>query len=246
MVKGKELNKSSSNLPSNFVIKAGDIDYIKPALFDGGYKGTFTAIKNACDEIWGDERGNLFVNSAYLDRILRTKSFVAKEILVNIPREEKLIFQGVTYVTLGEIMKIVTKRLQELPVGKTRSYLLLAEQFLINIRDNDKFINKRTEMQLQLIEEFKTLKKKRIKRYKIENDELTGKILLKGAQFSHIRAKSIYPAYALNIDNGLIVNVDTHEIITARAIVNEESLLNLCEELGWKTDWYIVYKNLVL
>ena len=53
-------------------------------------------------------------------------------------------------------------------------------------------------------------------------------------------------AYALNIDNGLIVNVDTHEIITARAIVNEESLLNLCEELGWKTDWYIVYKNLVL
>ncbi len=41
-------------------------------------------------------------------------------------------------------------------------------------------------------------------------------------------------------------NVDTHEIITARAIVNEESLLDLCEELGWKTDWYIVYKNLVL
>ena len=32
MVKGKELNKSSSNLPSNFVIKAGDIDYIKELL----------------------------------------------------------------------------------------------------------------------------------------------------------------------------------------------------------------------
>ncbi len=246
MAKDKELNKSTSNLPSNFVIKAGDIDYIKPALFDGGYKGTFTAIRKACDEIRADARGNLFVNSAYLDRILRTKSFVAKEILVNIPKEDKLIFQGVTYVTLGEIMKIVTKRLQDLPLGKTRSYLLLVEQFLINIRDNDKFLMLRTNMQLELQEEFKTLKNKRVKKYKIKNDELTGRILLKGAQFSHIRAKSVYPSYALNIDNGLIVNVDTHEIITARAIVNEESLLDLCEELGWKTDWYIVYKNLVL
>lgn len=240
------LAKVGNNLPSTFVCKAGDIGYNVPDIFDGGCMRTHTAIKNACNEVVGDYSGNIFVNSLYLDRLLRTKSFVAKEILTNIPKEEKLLCSNLTYIRLGEIMKLITKRLEVLSSGKTRSYLILVEEFLLNIRDSDKFINIRNEMQEGLSCELKKLKSKRKKYYKIELDELTGESLKSGSQFSHIRAKSVYPSIALNIDNGLIVNLETHEIITSRKVTNEDELINLCNELVWEKNWYTVFKNLVV
>ena len=50
-------------------------------------------------------------------------------------------------------------------------------------------------------------KYKRIKKYKIKVDELTGTNLkTQTAEFSHIRSVAIYPDSQLELDNGLIVN----------------------------------------
>ena len=38
--------------------------------------------------------------------------------------------------------------------------------------------------------------------------------------------------------NGLIVNKDTHFIITQEGVNDEEELYKLCYEKGWNTDWY--------
>ena len=242
----KSISKTTSNLPSTFVYKAGDVGYTIPSLFEGGNSKTHSLIKKACDEVVGDYSGCIFINSLYLDKLLRTKSFVAKEILSNIHREEKLMCSNLTYIKLGEIMKLITKRLEVLKVGKTRSYLLLVEEFLLNIRDSDKFLNIRSEMQEELKLELNKLKYKRKRKYKIINDELTRDELVRGAQISHIRAKSVYPSLALSIDNGLLVNLETHETITSRQITNEDELLDLCKELGWRTNWYSIFKNLSL
>ncbi len=46
-----------------------------------------------------------------------------------------------------------------------------------------------------------------------------------------------------NIYNGHIVNESTHDIITRNSINDENELYELCEKLGWNTDWYSTYIN---
>ena len=40
-----------------------------------------------------------------------------------------------------------------------------------------------------------------------------------------------------------MVNKMTHRLITERGINDENQLLALCQEQGWKTDWYEPYIN---
>ena len=89
----------------------------------------------------------------------------------------------------------------------------------------------------------RTLKKKRKKTYNIKYDELTGEPLKTNCEFSHIRSYAIYKQYADDIDNGLMVNKMTHRLITERGVNDENQLLALCQEQGWKTDWYEAYIN---
>ena len=92
--------------------------------------------------------------------------------------------------------------------------------------------------------ERKGLKKKRINKYNIKNDELTGDILRrKTAEFSHIRNYCIYREISSDIENGLIVNKETHVIITKKGINDENELKELCIEKGWNLEWYKKYKN---
>ncbi|MGL4450154.1 MAG: hypothetical protein ACRCTZ_03045 [Sarcina sp.] len=248
--------KVNCNLPSIFEYRVADIDYLVPELFRGGAKRELTSIKNAMDGGFGDKRGSIFINSKYLDRVLRTKTFVAKEILVEINSDEKVECDGQVFIRLGELMKLITKRLEKLPSGKTRRYLLLVEEFLINIRDSDKFVNIRNEIEAdykQEINKLKTRKKAQIKREQLKvgkfkgfYDELTGEKLVRYSQFSHIRAKSVYPSLALNINNGLLVNEGTHSLITSLGIIEEEGLLKLCKQKGWRTSWYKIFKAFVV
>lgn len=250
MNKNFENKQEKKNLPAIFEYKVGDISYKIPDLFKGANQREFNRIKKACDESFGDRRGQLYINSKYLDCVLRTKSFVAKEILFEMNSNEKIKCGNDTFVRLGEIMKFITRRLETLPCGKTRNYLLSVEKFLLNIRDSDKFVNIRTMIEADYKDELKKLKTKRKRKLKNDGikifiDELTGEKLKRGSEFSHIRAKSVYPEFALNIDNGLLINKETHEIITSRSIVNEDELLDLCKENKWNTRWYIIFSNII-
>lgn len=242
----RETTKINSKLPALFICKGSDLNYNIPNLFSGGNKGTFTLIKKACNEVLGDKFGNVYIKTSYLDVILRTKKFVVNEILFNMPDEEKVYCDGEIYVKYGQIMKLISERLQCVGSSKTRDYLLLVEEFLLNIRDSEKLLTFRNQIESDFKNEMNKLKGKRKRKYSLIYDELTGEELKRGSQFSHIRAKSAYPAFALNLENGLVVNKETHTEITRRGIANEEELLVLCKSKNWNTKWFENFKRHVL
>ena len=78
----------------------------------------------------------------------------------------------------------------------------------------------------------------------IKEDELTGKnIDIRTCEFSHIRSVSMYQEYSDNIENGLIVNKETHDKITRKEINDEDELYDLCIDNGWNLQWYEKYKK---
>ncbi len=44
-----------------------------------------------------------------------------------------------------------------------------------------------------------------------------------------------------SIDNGLIVNKETHTLITAQGVNDENELLDLCKDNNWSIGWYDIY-----
>lgn len=88
------------------------------------------------------------------------------------------------------------------------------------------------------------LKKARIKRFNLTADELTGEVFHTNSQrshFSHIRGKRTCVRLAIDIDNGLVVNDETHRIITKAGVEDEHELLKICEIYSWDTSWYRPY-----
>ena len=114
------------------------------------------------------------------------------------------------------------------------------------IRDSKKAEVLRARYYENIEDQRKKLKKRRIKKYNITVDELTRKLLnLKTAEFSHIRSVAIYPDLQLEEDNGLIINKETHSIITKNNIQNEEDLVRLCVQKRWETGWFVYYKKII-
>lgn len=115
------------------------------------------------------------------------------------------------------------------------------------IRDSKKAEVLRARYYENIEDQRKKLKKRRIKKYNITVDELTRKLLnLKTAEFSHIRSVAIYPDLQLEEDNGLIINKETHSIITKNNIQkNEEDLVRLRVQKIWETGWFVYYKKII-
>ncbi|MCY1542692.1 hypothetical protein D9M68_784530 [compost metagenome] len=91
------------------------------------------------------------------------------------------------------------------------------------------------------------LKAKRIQQYNIQSDELTGQYLnIRTAEFHHIRRQSINVDLISMIWNGLIVNKDTHALITSRNVSDEYDLISLCQEMGWNESWFHPYQQKIL
>lgn len=110
------------------------------------------------------------------------------------------------------------------------------------IRDSETAKLLRAEYYESVKNYIKKLKKSRINTFDIEFDELTNYPLVKKtSEFSHVRSCSVYPYHMDNIMNGHIVNKETHDIITANSINDENELYDLCEDLGWNTSWYEGY-----
>lgn len=241
VVKSKEVVKEGEKLPAIFQYDMSTISFNKPEAFEGADKRTIKSITNACEKSFGDKNTVIYFDSSYVHRILRTKDYIAREEIFNLDDDEKINWENKTYVSLGAVMKLVNKKLSSIGTGKTRDYLTFVEQYLISMRDNDKFINMRTKLEKDWQDEVNKLKNQRKRKYKIEYDELTGEPLKKNCQFSHIRSKAMYKNVSLDINNGLIVNAETHNIITAKKVTNEDELLSLCKDKGWETSWYNEY-----
>ncbi|MCY7007041.1 hypothetical protein OCK72_00080 [Fusobacterium simiae] len=185
-----------------------------------------------------DKHGIIWINNKYLHTLLRVNKTLVKYYLAMINKSDS------EYITGAEFISLLSIIFDSATTFRRRDYIRYSEKLYILIRDSDKAEVMRAKYNEDIIEKRNKLKTKRIKKYRIVNDELTGSNLkVQTAEFSHIRSVALYPDLQLELDNGLIVNKKTHEIITEKGIQNENELYGLCLEKGWNTKWYYFYKQ---
>ncbi|MDY4815422.1 MAG: hypothetical protein SO274_07500 [Turicibacter bilis] len=191
-----------------------------------------------------DEKGWMWVKKNKLHSILRTNKANAQFLVMKMSDEFKCNFNGETYIRGYKVLELLAKTIEENGAGKKGLNLEASKQFYDAINTCESVKLQRLQYDYTLNEARKKLKKQRRKKYKIEHDELTGEpLVVRTCEFSHIRSQSMYREISDHIENGLIVNKETHRLITERGVNDENQLLALCQEQGWKTDWYEVYIN---
>ncbi|WP_297632285.1 hypothetical protein [uncultured Clostridium sp.] len=240
----KKIVKDKRELPQGIAYTGDELNFKRPEIGEGEHKGTVTRIVNACkDCIIEANTSTVFISEDSLGEILRLRAEdKIRIILSNINEDDK--YENSKYILLGECLKLINKEMNEARSESKRKYLRVSEQALINIRDCDQLRVMNGKIDENYLKDLKKLKKTRIRVYKIREDELTGESLIKRkAEFSHIRSKASYPALALDIENGLIVNKETHDKITEENVENEEKLKSLCEREKWNVEWYEKYKE---
>ncbi|MDB2116866.1 hypothetical protein [Clostridium paraputrificum] len=219
-----------------------DINYKMPERAKDLDKTTVKKIINAINRGKPDSRGLIWINCSTLHTVLRVKTKVdARYLLETIDKKYKTTYEGEEYVLWSSIISIVEKRREENPKNR---YLSLVMDILNEINECDEIQLLRLKAKNLMEQRVKKLKNKRIRSYKLKEDELTNDPLdKKKAEFSHIRSVAMFPELAEMMWNGLIVNKDTHFIITQVGVNDEEELYKLCYEKGWNTAWYKTYKE---
>ena len=219
-----------------------DINYKMPERAKDLDKTTVKKIINAINRGKPDSRGLIWIKCSTLHTVLRVKTKVdARYILETIDKKYKTTYEGEEYVLWSSIISIVERRREENPKNR---YLSLVMDILNEINECDEIQLLRLKAKNLMEQRVKKLKNKRIRSYKLKDDELTNDPLdKKKAEFSHIRSVAMFPELAEMLWNGLIVNKDTHFIITQVGINDEEELYKLCYEKGWNTAWYKTYKE---
>lgn len=219
-----------------------DITYKMPERAKELDKTTVKKITNAINRGKPDSRGLIWINCSTLHTVLRVKTKVdARYLLETIDKKYKTTYEGEEYVLWSSIISIVEKRREENPKNR---YLSLVMDILNEINECDEIQLLRLKAKNLKEQRVKKLKNKRIRSYKLKDDELTNDPLdKKKAEFSHIRSVAMFPELAEMMWNGLIVNKDTHLIITQVGVNDEEELYKLCYEKGWNTAWYKTYKE---
>ncbi len=207
-------------------------------------KRTIKSISNAIGDGIVDSKGFIWFDCNRLHTILRVKTKNdAAYILEKIDNKYKVDYNSRTYVRWSSLLAIVGKRIEENPKNDYLKLVLSILNEINNSNDVRVLQDKAKELQEKNI---KKLKKQRIKNLKILKDELTNeKLDEKRAEFSHIRSVTMYPEFSEFIWNGLIVNKETHNIITSEAVNDEEQLYSLCFKKGWNIQWYDKYKEML-
>lgn len=183
--------------------------------------------------------GIVFVDRDYLHILLRIKKELVNYYLAILGKSSEKYISGADFISL------ISTVFEKTQTFKKRDYIRYSEQLYYIIRDSDKAQILWARYQEILKDERSKLKSKRIKKYFIQKDELTGEALISNtAEFSHIRSVALHSDLQLEIENGLIVNKETHEIITKENVQNEDDLYSLCIKNNWNINWYDYYRKL--
>lgn len=222
-----------------------EIKYEMPKADEKCHQRAITEINNAWNKSsFLDDNGCVWIAEDRIHSILRTNKDNGRYYLQLIEDSAKKTINNTTYIMGYKLGALIDRFIQETGEGSKGRYLRYSEKLYHAIRDSDTAKKLRLEFAIELSYSRKGLKKKRIKQYKINKDELTGlKLLKRTCEFAHIRSFAIFPELGDNIENGLIVNKDIHEIITNAAVNDEEELFDLCTNNGWDTSWYDRFKE---
>lgn len=204
------------------------------------HEPTLKGIHNAWTESAGiDEYGAVWVNSTKLSTILRTSPDIARYHLdKSIKSEYKRKIDDKIYVKGTEICRLIDSVIQSAGSISREKYAVYSESMYQRIRDSKEAQLIRAEKYERIATYRSELRRTRIAKLSLTTDELTGDELGKRCQFSHIRSVGAYLELADKLWNGLVITNSTHKIITEHGVNDEEELLNLCYEKGWKTEWY--------
>jgi hypothetical protein len=207
-------------------------------------KSTVASINNAIEEgAIIDKGGVLWIKADKLNVVWRTDKPTARQIVLGIPKGKfRRTINNEEYIRHAEVMKWIFYRLES-ATGSKEKYLEHTESILLYILKEPAIRIYKLEMALVWGSQKRLLKGERIERYNIHSDELTGVALKPGSEFSHIISVASDPELADQIWNGLVVNTETHKLITSKGITNHIDLLCLCEEKEWETSWYDNFDN---
>lgn len=225
-------------------IQGKDLAFKEPIVNTRASKKVTKELSNAWkDGTVIDEKGWMWVKKDKLHSILRTNKLNVNFIVMHLDKDFKRTYNQEVYVRGFKVIEYLARSVEENGVGGKGINLETSKLYYDSVNNCDSVKKIRLEYDLFLKEARKRLKQKRKKKYRITHDELTGQPLLRGSEFSHIRSVAMYKDISDHVENGLLVNKETHILITERGINNEEELLDLCIELGWKTHWYEPYTN---
>lgn len=209
-------------------------------------ESTKSAIKNAWDSFSVlDSFGRVWVQANCVHTLLRTSKANANYLIGGIADYDKYREGTQLYIRGTAICQLLDFNIQNARSLQRENYIRFSELFYKAIRDCSRARELRAEFYEHLQRIVGRLKQDRICSFGIKYDELTNEPLdLRNCEFSHIRSVSLFPELAGLMENGLIVNKDTHDQITRNAINDEEELLQLCEMNNWNTSWFNQYSLL--
>lgn len=239
-----ENNKNSQLIPIFNDIHAIDYnlkDKLPAQLHQGSAQGTLNAwIEGSLV----DGIGQVWIRIDLLPKIWRTDFSTVSFLVGRIRTYDKETFNGYKYVKYSAVIYRLNEIIQSPIPHKRREYLRVSESIGQSVRDSTAVEVIRLRYYEFINETKKKLKKQRIKSYKIEHDELTGLLLdINSSEFHHIRRQSIAPSLISFIWNGLVINKETHKMITTKGISDEYDLKQLCLEMNWSLAWFEIYEN---
>lgn len=188
-----------------------------------------------------DMYGRPWLNLEALHIVLRTTKPNAAYLAAGLEDNLRYFDGNSTYIKGEGVCYLLDSMITNARSLLRENYVKYSQLLYIAIRDCSRARELRAEHYESTKKILKNLKTNRL-RLSIEYDELTGNPLNKlSCEFSHIRSVSLYPDFSAYVENGLLVNKDVHNIITSSNIFDENQLLNLCNENGWRTSWYHSY-----
>jgi len=194
-----------------------------------------------------DGVGQVWIIADLLADIWRTDSATAAYFVGSIPLSDRANFGGQECVKYSAVIYRLLEIMQSPIPNKRREYLRLSESMGQQARDADAVEVIRLRHTEFIADTKSQLKAKRIQQHNIQYDELTGYSLdVRSAEFHHIRRQSIHTNLISMIWNGVVINKDTHDLITSRYISDEYDLLALCQEMEWDQSWFKPYEQNIL
>ena len=223
-----------------FVARGRDLHYTRPDAPRTSAPSAISAIRRAWDDnALVDATGQVWVGIHGLHIILRTTRRRALHFFRWVPPRDRVSHDGARYVRGWQVAQRIDRDLQACSRLIRSEYLEFSERHYHGVRNDTEAKLLRVRFQESLRQLSRRLKAERIRALGLGHDELTGEPLDdKRAHFAHVLSRSVYPEYLDCVWNGLVVNADTHEALTAVDLVDDLELATFCERRGFSTAWH--------